>query len=326
MAGERELIDAIDQLLQAGDAAADPRLLRARGEDAAVVRARPYAVTSVDAVVDGIHFRSTQLAPAEIGHRALAAAASDLAAMGALPGEAYIALGLPRGYGHERALALVEGAAAAARACGIVIAGGDVTTAAELFASVTVTGWGDDPGTLVGRDGATPGDRVGVTGALGGAVAALAVLDGAAKLEDPAVRATLHARYAAPQPRLEAGRALAGAGARAMIDVSDGIATDAGHIARRSGVALELAISALPLADGVAAVAAQLGVDARELAATGGDDYELCVCVPPSACAIAEAAARSCKLNLTWIGTVRCGRAGVSFTDGAKLSGYEHSL
>src|SRR5262245_38121784 len=133
---ELELIEAFERAL----AGASPRVIRSVGDDAAVVRADRYAVTSVDAMVDGVHFRSEQLSPEEIGHRALAAAVSDLAAMGAPPGEAYLALGLPAGFESGSALALIAGARALADAVGITIAGGDVTRAPALTVSFTVVG------------------------------------------------------------------------------------------------------------------------------------------------------------------------------------------
>src|SRR5207237_424266 len=101
----------------------------------------------------GVHFRSAQLSPEEIGHRALAGALSDLAAMGAEPGEAYLLLDLPDGTGVDRAAQIARGAKALASRHGVAIAGGDVTRAPSLIVSFTVVGWTDDPGTLVGRDG-----------------------------------------------------------------------------------------------------------------------------------------------------------------------------
>jgi len=269
-------------------------------------------VTSVDMMIDGVHFRSDQLTGEEIGHRTLAAALSDLAAMGADPGEAYLALGLPPG-SQRLALELAAGMQQLAIQHGVTLVGGDITRASELTVSVTVVGWADDPAGIVGRDGAHVGDLVCVTGQLGAAGAWLEGIEAA------------RVAYARPQPRLDEGRALAAAGARAMIDISDGLATDAGHIGRSSGVRLELSLAALP----VAGVVAQLGVPPGEFAATAGDDYELCACIPPSARTAAEAAADrwASGAGLAWIGRVVAGAPGVSFTDADRpLSGYEHSL
>jgi thiamine-monophosphate kinase len=309
---ELELIEAI----QAAIAARSGRLVRWSGDDAAVVRARPLAVTSIDTVVDGVHFSLATHSAADVGWKALATALSDLAAMGAEPGEAYVSLVLPGEFGG--ALELVAGMEELAERCGVTIAGGDVVSGPVLTVTVAVTGWAEREEELVGRDGARAGELVGVTGELGGSEAGRRTLERGEREPAEAIR-----RHLRPEPRLREGRALAAAGATAMIDLSDGLATDAGHLAASSGVGLRIELEPLPVAAAVERAAAEAGTDPARFAAAGGDDYELLFTIPAGRRAAAEAAA-----PVTWLGAVVPGGGlllvGADGRPVEGLRGYEH--
>ena len=318
--GELDLITSFEELLEPRG----ERLLRGPGDDASVVLARPVAVTSIDAITEGTHFRLDTHAPADIGHKALATALSDLAAMGAEAGEAHAALALPRGFDPSAARELVAGMEALAERHGVTIAGGDVIAADSLTVTVSVTGWADDEAQLVGRDGARPGDELWVTGELGGAAAGLLLLDGAASVPEAAQLIDRHRR---PEPQLVAGLALARAGASAMIDVSDGIAADARHLAERSGCMITVELERLPIAAGVEAVAQATGRDAVELAAGVGDDYELLLTAASGRRAEVEQAAAGAGVRLTRLGGAEPGTGVVLRTASGgtlDLGGYEH--
>ncbi len=310
--GEFELLNRIRaRLPQPG-----PRVRLGSGDDAAITVPGGATATSVDALIDGVHFRRQWSSPAQIGAKALAVALSDLAAMGAEPGEAYVVLGVPVDLDEEGCLELLDGIAETAVETGATLAGGDVSRAPVLTLAITVVGHAPAAEHLVTRSGARPGDALVVTGELGGAAAGLLLLERERPEDVPGVggpyasstsgtSSALLARQLEPQPRLGAGRALAEAGATAMIDLSDGLGGDAVHLATASGVGLQIEAGALPLAVGVAEIALAAGRQPLELAASGGEDYELLATVPVDLLdAAAAAVAKQSEIALTRIGEV----------------------
>jgi thiamine-monophosphate kinase len=298
-ASEFDLIAAITELLPSSG----ERVRLPSGDDAAVVEAGATTVVSVDAIVDGVHFRLRPFGAQSVGRKALAAALSDLAAMGAAPGEAYVVVGAPPELPDEEMLGIAEGLAEVASREGVSVAGGDLVGSPVLIVSVTTIGYQPEGGRLISRGGAKPGDLVAVTGELGGAAAALALLEESTDPEalSPELRDSLLARQLDPVPRIREGEALAAAGATAMIDISDGLGADAGHLARSSGCRLEIDLERVPVAEGVAEIAGGTGA-ALELAATGGEDYELLVTLPAESAEAAADAVSRAGSTLTQIG------------------------
>lgn len=304
--GEFELLAKVWERLPA----AGGRVRVGPGDDAAVTVPGGATATSVDALVEGVHFRRGQAELRLVGRKALATALSDLAAMGAAPGEAYVVLGAPPDLDEGECLELVDGIAGLAVETRTTVAGGDVTRAPALTLSVTVVGHAPTAEALVSRGGARPGDLLVLTGEIGAAAAGLLLLErpelAAAVAEETADR--LRRRQLDPMPRLGAGRALAAAGATAMIDLSDGLGGDARHVAERSGAAIRIDAGALPLAKGVAEVAAAAGRDPLELATAGGEDYELLAALPPERLADASVAiGEAAETTLTPVGEVLAG-------------------
>ena len=316
--GELSLIAAFEELMEPrGD-----RVVRWIGDDAAVVKARPVSVTGVDAMVEEVHFRldPPTMGYGDIGYRTMAASLSDIAAMGADPGEAYVAVGVPERMSSADVLELAAGLEEMAARCGVSVAGGDLVSSPTLFCTVTAVGWADSVDELFGRDGAREGDGLWVSGPLGAAAAGLEVITGRASAGEPWDEA-LAAAHRRPRPRFDAAATARDAGARALIDISDGLATDAGHICRASGVGAVIELDAIPVARGVAEVAGALGRDQLEFAATGGEDFELLAALPPEAPA---------PEGFTRVGTVLPAADGIAFTapDGSprELRGYEHPI
>lgn len=307
---EFELIDLFT------DRGPDPdRVIVGTGDDAAVVAAVGAVVTSVDTVVEGVHFRRDWATPEQIGGKAVGAALSDLAAMGVGEDgiEIYLSLGAPRGSDPQFLKGIARGASQVAARHQATLAGGDTVASPVLFLAVTVTGHVDDPATVVPRSAARPGDAVAVTGELGSARAGLWLLEdpGLPVTPElpPEVRRQLIARHLEAVPRIAAGTALARAGARAMIDLSDGLVADLGHLARASpghgeGVAIRVDAGRVPSGPGVEAVAAAAGLARLEPALAGGEDYELAVALPPDRVAEAISELDRLGVRLTVIGEV----------------------
>lgn len=242
-----------------------------------------------DTLVDGVHVRLDWATPADIGWKAMAVNVSDLAAMGATPVAAVAATTLATGQ-REVAAGLTDGLLQAAGAMACPLVGGDITSGPVLVVTVTALGRLDGPAVL--RSGARPGDAVLVTGTLGGPAAAVSAL-GRGEHDHPGV-----ARLHRPEPRVAAGLAARHAGATAMIDVSDGLAADVGHVCEESGVGVRIDAGTVPVGDGAT----------LDDALSGGDDYELLVCHPEPE-ALVQRFARQGLPPLTRIGTVTAERA-----------------
>jgi thiamine-monophosphate kinase len=279
------------------------------GDDCAILRLEPgeRLATSVDTLVEGVHFPEDSF-PEDIGYRAVATAASDLAAMGARPLAMTLALTLP--VADELWLhAFSQGLAAASAATGLPLVGGD-TTRGPL--TITVQVLGGLPATqAMTREGARPGDAIYVSGCLGDAAAALAVLAGDWRPDARSVEYLLE-RFNRPSPQLDLGRRLLGL-ASAAIDISDGLLADAGHIAAASGCRLRIDPALLPLSPALRSHPEP--EQARRGALTGGDDYELCFCLPPG-----QAAPGDC----TRIGRVEPGSGVDCGLDLDSTPGYQH--
>jgi thiamine-monophosphate kinase len=242
------------------------------GDDAALLRPRrgEDLAVSTDALVEGVHFRWGSESPERIGRRAVAAALSDLAAMGARPLGLTVALAAPPGLALARVDGLVRGLIAAARRFGAPLVGGNVTRARQTSLVLTALG-ALAPGRALTRGAARAGDRILVTGTLG--AAALAV----ERMRRGRPRTHL------PEPRLAAGRALAAlGGVGACIDLSDGLLADLGHVLAASRVGAVIDPARVPRPRGLDAACRRLGVDPLRLALAGGEDYELLFTLRPA--------------------------------------------
>lgn len=294
----------------------------ALGDDCALIAsADGMLAVSTDLSVEGVHFRRDWLSAEEIGWRAAAAALSDLAAEGATPIGLLTGVAVPRETPETELESLMAGVAAAIQSVGGLVLGGDLSRGATWTVCITVFGRVSRP---VTRAGALAGDGLWVTGALGAARAALLSWQ-AGKTPEPGARTA----FAHPEPRIQAGQWLARAGARAMIDLSDGLAGDVPHLAAASGCSMEIDLDRLPVSAPAAAWVAHGGGTPGEFAAWGGEDYELLAALPAE---FAEADAgrfqRENGLPLTRVGSVGIG-SGVIFRSGGSPvalpgAGFDH--
>ena len=279
--GEFGLIERLVRLIRPTESLGTARVTLGVDDDAALLAlpADTETAFALDLLVESVHFRRETTSAADLGWKSLAVNVSDLGAMGARPVAAVIGLGLPPTVEAEWVEAFYAELKEAAERYRCAIVGGDTVRSPErVIVAVAVLG-AVARGKAITRAGARTGDLVCVTGTLGASAAGLALLAaGEASAEFVAV-VRAHTR---PEPPVEAGVALAEAGlATAMIDLSDGIASDLGHLARRSGVGASVAAERLPIARVTREAARALGEDPIRWALHGGEDYELLFTVPP---------------------------------------------
>lgn len=268
-AGEFELIDALTAFFPQGE-----HVLIGPGDDAAVLRVKTgHVVVSTDLMVEGRHFRRDWASAEDVGHRAAAQNLSDINAMGGRATSLTVGLAAPPDLPVQWALDFARGFADECALVGASVVGGDLTRADQVVIAVTVLG--EVEGEPVRRSGARAGDVVALAGRQGWAAGGLTVLTRGFRSPRKLVDA-----YRRPEPPYEAGAQARAAGATAMIDVSDGLVADVGHLATASGVAVDVETAAFELAEPLQAVGAALGVDPMQFILGGGDDHALVATFP----------------------------------------------
>lgn len=322
--GEFALIDAIRRLASVRNA----RVQVGIGDDAAVVRGFEATALTTDTLTETVHFERDWLTPLQLGARAFRVAVSDLSAMGAVPHYVLLSLSLPAEYTLKDATGLAAGLVRDAVKVGATLVGGNVSRADLLSLTVTVLGEMRTPAAI--RSRARVGDAVFLTGTVGGASAGVELLSRGHR------SGALVASYRLPPLRVGLGQALAATGeVHAMIDVSDGVARDLGHICEASAVSAILDASSLPVPTALARSTKpgrgpQLERKAADYAIGGGDDYELLFTADPRVAPVLSRLCKREKTSLSRVGTVvvRDGRGNVIDSAGSDLSklGYEHAL
>ena len=301
--GEFPLIERLEQIVAAERA----DVLVGIGDDVAVLNEREgeLLLATVDSQVEQVHFLGQQITPRQLGRRALAINLSDIAAMGGTPRYALVSLALPTDTQVAWVEDLYRGLREEGDRYGVVVVGGNMARSPEgVFIDVCVLGRVRREHLLL-RSGARPGDRVLVTGQLGEAGAGLKLLLDARLSVPPAERESLLSRLLTPTPRVTEAGAIARSGlATAMIDISDGLSSDIGHICERSGVGVRIWADRLPLSPAVRRVAGLVNIPPWQLALTAGEDYELCFTAPPAAAPALIAAVQATDTPVTVIGEI----------------------
>ena len=270
--GEFGLIAELTNAFKQGE-----HVLVGPGDDAAVLRVRTgHVVVSTDLMVEGRHFRRDWASASDVGHRAAAQNLSDVNAMGGRAHSLTVGLAAPPDLPAQWALEFAAGFAAECDVVGASVVGGDLTRADEVVLAVTVLG--SCTQTPVLRSGARPGDVLALTGRQGWAAGGLAVLGRGFRSPRVLVEA-----YRRPEPPYDAGPVAADAGATSMIDVSDGLLADAGHVASQSGVAVDVRSASFDIPEPLHAVAAATGADPLSFMLSGGDDHSLLATFPDAA-------------------------------------------
>ncbi len=285
------------------------------GDDCSLVRrGGTFQLISTDLLVEDVHFRLGDTSPEALAEKSLAVNVSDIAAMGGRPQYFYLGLGFSPRLGLAWLRRFFAGLGRAARRWNIELAGGDTSRSEKVLVAVTIVGEAERP---VRRDGARPGDRIGVTGATGGSALGLRMLL-AGETRSPFIRLHQH-----PRPQVAKGRTLARF-ASAMIDVSDGLLLDLSRVLRASGAGARVDAGRLSLPPAYARECRRLGIDAEQLALSGGEDYELLFTVPPRR----EPALRRTGMAYHLIGEVTAGRRLRVQRDGRELAvsglGFDH--
>ncbi|MFH1502279.1 MAG: thiamine-phosphate kinase [Candidatus Eisenbacteria bacterium] len=327
--GELTLIEKIRELI--GDPGPGTRI--GLGDDGAVLEpSSGLTILTCDAFVEGVHFRRDFASLRDVGYKCMVANLSDVAAMGGFPAQAVVSLCVAPGISEADVLDLYAGMLAATRKYGAEIVGGDVVSSpSELVVSVAMLGV-VDPGRVVTRRGAVPGDAIVVTGALGGSETGLRAL--CAGLPVDASTEEVVRRHLAPCPRIAEAQAIIDvATPHAMLDVSDGLSTDLWHMADESAVGLTLRESAVPVLPAAADVADRLGLDPSSVALASGEEFELVVALAASEVERTEEHLSAVTgTRLTRIGEITERGAGCVLvrkdgsTEPLGRSGYEHEI